>query len=292
MEQGSNRTQPMRAKTGSAAWRKVEECWSEGKFLCVGLDPVLERLPAAIQSGDPGERIFEFNRAIVDATADLVCAFKPNAAFYEQYGEAGYRALSETIAFIKSNYPGITVILDAKRGDIGSTTEAYARAVFDVLGADALTVNPYLGEEAVRPFLERADRGLLILCKTSNSGAAEFQDAIVGDTGRPLYLVVADHVARLWNSRGNCGLVVGATYPTDLGRVRDTVGGDVPILMPGLGAQGANAELALAGRGDPSWGLIANAARSVIYASAGADFAEAARREAEKLSVDLSEALK
>jgi orotidine-5'-phosphate decarboxylase len=271
----------------------LRERWqTSGSLICVGLDPDLERIPASMRgdAGDDAEASVEaallgFTQAIVDATADLVCAFKPNSAFFEQHGVAGMRALQRLIAYIHQRHPDVPVLLDAKRGDIGSTSVAYARAAFDVLGADAVTLHPYLGREALDPFLQRADRGCFILCRTSNPGAGEFQDrALRGTDGgvRPLYQRVAQAVASEWNGHGNCALVVGATYPEELGTVRE-LAGDLPILVPGVGAQGGDLEAIIHnGLDSHGHGLIISLSRSVLYASKGADFAEAGRREVER----------
>lgn len=266
----------------------------------MGLDPELERIPQVARGGRTGllspsaddqgndteGALIEFTQAIVDATAEFVCAFKPNSAFYEQYGPAGMRALQRLIAYIHGRYPEIPVILDAKRGDIGSTSAAYARAAFDAMQADAVTLHPYLGREALDPFLERADRGAFILCRTSNPGAGEFQDlatSAAADDAQPLYQRVAHAVATSWNTHGNCALVVGATYPEELRVVRALVG-DMPILVPGIGAQGGDlAGVVQNGRDSSGNGLIISLSRSVLYASSGADFAEAGRREAERV---------
>lgn len=262
-----------------------------GSLVCVGLDPDLERIPAGVRGaapergaseGDIEAALLSFTQAIVDATGDLVCAFKPNSAFFEQHGVAGMRALQRLIAHIHQRYPDVPVILDAKRGDIGSTSAAYARAAFDVMQADAITLHPYLGREALDPFLQRADRGCIILCRTSNPGAGEFQDvALRGADGgmRPLYQRVAQAVASTWNANGNCALVVGATYPEELGVVRE-LAGDLPILVPGVGAQGGDLEAVIRNGLDArGHGLIISLSRSVLYAASGADFAEAGRRE-------------
>lgn len=281
-----------------------------GSLVCVGLDPEIERIPQPARGGRTGllsatteaegeieGALVGFIQAIVDATAEVVCAFKPNSAFYEQYGPAGLRALQRLIAYIHARYPEIPVILDAKRGDIGSTSAAYARAAFDTLRADAVTLHPYLGREAISPFLERADRGCVILCRTSNPGAGEFQDLATGDgegddggEERPLYQRVARAVAGKWNTRGNCALVVGATYPEELRIVRGLVG-DMPILVPGVGAQGGDLEAVIgAGLDSAGQGLIISLSRSVLYASSGADFAEAAQREATRVKRAINEA--
>ncbi len=242
-------------------------------LLCVGLDPWRAAMPI--------DSIADFNRAIIDATSDLVCAYKPNWAFYEAEGISGIEALEATIDAVPDHVP---VVLDAKRGDIGNTAIAYARAAFETWGADAVTVNPYQGRDAVLPFLDYADKGVFVLARTSNPGSAEFQDLHVRGPGTegPLFEEVARQVAG-WNDNGNVGLVAGATVPGELARVRG-VAGTVPILIPGVGAQGGDLEAAVRNgtHEDGRRALIA-AARSVIYASDGADFAEAARAEAERL---------
>ncbi len=228
-------------------------------LLCVGLDPDPARFPQSLLAEpDP---TFSFNKAIIDATCDLVCAYKPNLAFYEAQGLAGLQALKRTIDYVP---PEIPVILDAKRGDIGSTAVAYARAAFDVWGADAITVNPYLGHDAVRPFTDYRDRGIFILCHTSNPGAEDFQTLLSG--GQPLYRIVVERALE-WNEAGNIGLVVGATYPEALSAVRE-MAPNMWFLLPGIGAQGGDLEKALAagldGRGQ---GVIVSASRSIIYAA-------------------------
>jgi orotidine-5'-phosphate decarboxylase len=253
------------------AWEKNDS------LVCVGLDPEIERFPAHIRA--EASPIFQFNRAIIDATADLVCAYKPQFAHYAAY-EAEDQ-LERTIEYIHRVHPGVPVILDAKRGDIGHTAERYAIEAFERYGADAVTVNPYLGGDSLEPFLRRAERGTLVLCRTSNPGAGDLQDLSVG--GRPLYQVVAELAARRWNSRGNCLLVVGATYPRELAEVRALVG-DMPLLVPGVGAQGGDVEPVVAnGCTRSGTGLIISSSRAILYASAGEDFAEAARAAAASL---------
>ncbi len=263
---------------------KLEHCWQQGNFVCVGLDSDYEQLPIAVkQSGSVEEALFVFNREIIDATYDLVCAYKPNAAFYEAQGEAGLRALMRTMYYIRETYPTIPVILDAKRADIGSTNAGYVSAAFDMLGVDAITVHPYLGKEALAPFLARKGKGIVILVKTSNPGSGEFQDMLVGEAREPLYQVVARHVAQSWNANGNCAVVVGATYPAELQKVRAMVG-DMPILIPGIGVQGGEIAVTVsAGKDSRGWGMIINSSRGIIYASRSQDFAEAARQATEQL---------
>ena len=251
---------------------RLRAAWDEKDSLaCVGLDPLIERLPAHIAAH--ASPIFHFNKAIIDATADLVCAYKPQFAHYAAC-EAEDQ-LERTIEYIHRAYPGIPVILDAKRGDVGSTADRYAIEAFERYGADAVTVNPYLGGDSLEPFLRYADRGVLVLCRTSNPGARDLQDLDVG--GRKLFAVVAELAATRWNSRGNCLLVVGATYPQDLAEVR-AITGDMPFLLPGVGAQGADVRAAVAaGQSADGRGLIVSSSRAIIHASSGVDFAAAAR---------------
>ena len=248
-------------------------------FLCVGLDPDPARLP----EGD----VAAFNRAIVEATADLVCVYKPNLAFYEALGPQGMEVLQRTLEAIPK---GIPVIADAKRGDIGSTAEAYARALFDVYGFDAATVNPYLGGDALSPFLERADKGVFVLCRTSNPGGADLQDRLIAADGhaRPLYEVVAELARDKWNVHGNVGLVVGATYPEELGRIRQLCP-DMTFLLPGVGAQGADVAAAVRNALDEGGGgFIITSSRQILYASSGRDYAQAARRVAKALRDEIN----
>ena len=262
----------------------LEQRWQANTLVCVGLDPIYERLPATIRQGVSSEdALFSFNRAIIDATHDLVCAYKPNSAFYEALGDNGMRALIKTVAYIKQTYPYIPVILDAKRADIGSTNIGYVQAAFDAIGADAITVHPYLGKEALAPFLARKDKGIIVLAKTSNPGSDEFQNLPVGDKQEPLYAVIARHVAEDWNTHGNCALVVGATYPSELEQVRAIVG-DMPILIPGIGAQGGDlAATIAAGKDSRGQGMIISSSREIIYASSDEHFAQAAREATKRL---------
>jgi orotidine-5'-phosphate decarboxylase len=248
-------------------------------LVCVGLDTSPELIP-------PGMSVFEFNKSIIDATADLVCAYKPNLAFYEAQGENGLEALYRTIKYVPKFIP---VIGDAKRGDIGNTSEAYARALFEQLGLDAATINPYLGFDAVEPFLKYKDKFAFILCRTSNKGAADFQSLSCEFEGkkRMLYEVVAEKASR-WNTNRNVGLVVGATYPDELKNIRQAHP-DMVILIPGVGAQGGDLNLAVHYGVDKHLrGIVINSARQIIYASKGADFALAARRAAISLRDELN----
>lgn len=235
-------------------------------LLCVGLDSDMRKIPAHLRNGQNTQ--FIFNKTIIDATHDLVCAYKPNSAFYEARGDRGIAELKRTCDYLHEKYPDIGIILDAKRADIGSTNEGYVEFAFDWLGVDAITLHPYLGREAIQPFLDRKEKGSIILCRTSNPGAGEFQDLSVdsGDQSVKLYQHVAQKIAEEWNVNGNCGLVVGATYPAELEIVRRIVG-DMTILVPGVGVQGGNLEKAVkAGVNSKGGGMIINASRSIIFA--------------------------
>ncbi len=246
-------------------------------LVCVGLDSDVDHQ-------------FVFNKAIIDATHDLVCAYKPNSAFYEARGVNGIKELKMTCDYLREKHPDIVIILDAKRGDIGSTNEGYVTYAFDWLGVDAITLHPYLGKEALKPFLDRKNKGCIILCKTSNPGAGELQDLNVdsGNQSNKLYQVVAEKIVNEWNSNGNCGLVAGATYPEELKIVRRIVG-DMPLLVPGIGAQGGNMKSSVeAGLDSHHAGMIINASRSIIFASQGPDFAKKAREETQKLRNEIN----
>jgi orotidine-5'-phosphate decarboxylase len=243
-------------------------------LLCVGLDPDPELMPEKVA-------LFEFNRAIIEATADLVCAYKPNLAFYEALGNEGLDALRRTVDCIPE---GIPIIGDAKRGDIGNTAKAYARTLFDILNFDAATVNPYLGFDSLEPFIQYRDKGVFILCRTSNAGALDFQalSCRVGYDHRPLFEIVADR-AEDWNRYGNIGLVVGATYPEELRLIRQSHP-DMPLLIPGIGAQGGDlASTVRYGVDAKGEKAIINSSRQIIYASREKDFPQAARRAASEL---------
>jgi len=262
---------------------QLRRAWQTSDSLaCVGLDPEIERFPRHIAAGP--SPIFQFNRAIIDATADLVCAYKPQFAHYAAY-EAEDQ-LERTIEYIHKTHPGVPVILDAKRGDVGNTAERYAIEAFERYGADAVTVNPYLGGDALEPFLRHADKGVAILCRTSNPGARDLQDLLIG--ARKLYQVVAELTAQRWNSRGNCLLVVGATYPGDLAEVRALVG-DMPLLVPGVGAQrGDVSQVVQNGQTAQGTGLIISSSRGILYASSGEDFAGAARAATQQLRGEIN----
>jgi orotidine-5'-phosphate decarboxylase len=257
---------------------QLERRWdASDSLVCVGLDPEIERFPAHIAASP--SPIFQFNKAIVDATADLVCAYKPQFAHYAAY-EAEDQ-LERTIDYIHRNHPGIPVILDSKRGDVGNTAQRYAIEAFERYHADAVTVSPYLGGDSLEPFLEYQDKGVIILCRTSNPGAGDLQDLEIG--GRRLFHIVADLAARRWNSRGNCLLVVGATYPRELAEVREIVG-NMPLLVPGVGAQGGDvAQVVQNGETDAGAGLVISSSRAILYAASGEDFASVAREATRKL---------
>lgn len=244
-------------------------------LLCIGLDADKEKLPRSILSeSDP---LFEFNKTIIDKTADLVSCYKANIAFYSAQGANGIEALRKTVSYIHAHYSDIPFILDAKRADIGNTAKQYAKEAFDVIKADAVTVNPYLGFDALEPFLERTDKGIIILCRTSNPGASDFQSLESDD--EPLYLKVAQKVA-VWNQKyNNCLLVVGATWPEELQKIRSIVP-DMFFLVPGIGSQGGDLEKTLQyGLTKEKSGLIIHVARTIIYASEES-FAESARKKA------------
>ena len=243
-------------------------------LLCVGLDPNPELMPS-------GVGVFEFNKAIIDATSNLVCAYKLNLAFYEALGDEGLNALRRTIKYVPDDVP---VIGDAKRGDIGNTAKAYAKAIFTNLSCDATTVNPYLGFDSIEPFIQYRDKGVFILCRTSNAGAIDFQSLrCESESGyRPLFELVALK-AEQWNTYGNIGLVVGATYPEELRLIRQSHP-DMPLLIPGIGAQGGDlASVVRYGVDAQGQKAIINSSRQIIYASREKDFAQAARHAASEL---------
>ncbi len=259
----------------------LEGQWEQGKFLCVGLDSDFEKIPESARGKGVRETIVGFNRAIIDATKDLVCAYKPNSAFYEAYGDEGWSALRETIQYIHEVAPKLPVILDAKRADIGNTNNGYVVSAFDHLRADAITVQPYMGGESLKEFFACEDKGVFVLCKNSNSGSGEFQDLEIN--GHPLYIHVARAFAEKWNTNRNCGLVVGATYPADIKRVRE-IDPEMPLLIPGIGVQGGDVEQSVKnGKDARGRGFIISTARVIIYASNGSDFADAARKKTTEL---------
>jgi len=244
--------------------------------ICLGLDLDPKKMPSDYAGTLKG--MFEFAHRIIDATADQVCAYKPNLAFYENHGPDGLALLQLIVDRIPDHIP---VILDGKRNDIGNTATQYASALFDRYHADWVTINPYLGYDSMRPFLEHKNKGVFVLCLTSNVGSKDFQ--LLKVDGRPLFKIVADRV-NYWNKDNNCGLVVGATHPDQLKEVRE-IAGDMPILIPGVGAQGGSLEKAIdAGTNNFRSPAVVNVSRSVLYASNGADFAQRARQEVIKLN--------
>lgn len=253
-----------------AAWQRT------GSLLCVGLDPEPSRFPGLLTNR--ADAIFEFCRTIVDATAPYASAFKPQIAYF-----AAHRAedqLEALIAHIHERHPGLPVILDAKRGDIGSTAEQYAREAFERYRADAVTVNPYMGFDSIEPYLAHEGKGVIVLCRTSNPGGSDLQFLETG--GRPLYQVVAQLAAQKWNASGQLSLVVGATFPKEIEVVRGLVG-DMPLLIPGIGAQGGDVEATVrAGRTQAGTGMMINSSRAILYASKGDDYAQAAVRAAQE----------
>ena len=255
----------------------LRQAWARhDSLVCVGLDPTPAKFPAHVRA-EP-DAVFAFCAAVVDATADLVCAYKPQIAHFAALRAED--ALERLIAYIHARHPDVPVILDAKRGDIGSTAQHYVSEAFERYQADAVTVNPYLGRDAVQPFLDHADKGVIILCHTSNRGAADLQDLLVDDGHNiplPLYQHLARSIAQEWNAHGNCVLVTGATWPEQLREVRALVG-DMPLLVPGIGAQGGDVQAVVRqGRTAAGDGLLVSSSRAILYASAGADFAQAAR---------------
>ena len=256
---------------------RLDAAWAHtDSMLCVGLDPEPSRLPVGMAQTPAG--IVTFLRSIIAATSDLACAYKPQIAHFAAIGAEA--ALLECIAAVRELAPHAVVILDAKRGDIGSTAAMYAREAFDRYGADAVTLNPYLGGESLEPFLKWVDRGTVILCRTSNPGAGEIQDWPEAD---PLYARVARLAVSKWNPQENLMLVAGATRPAELGRIRE-LAPEIPLLLPGLGAQGGDLDAAVeAGLDADGGGLVVNSSRAILYAGSGSDFATLARDEAQRM---------
>lgn len=256
----------------SAAWR------TNNSLLCVGLDPDIAKFPAHLQQQP--DAIYTFCKEIIDATAATACAFKPQIAYFSAMRAEDQ--LEAICAYLRENHPGIPIVMDAKRGDIGATAEQYAREAFERYGADAVTVSPYMGFDSVAPYLEWKDRGAIVLCRTSNAGGSDLQFLTVD--GVPLYQHVARLVAEKWNTNGQCGLVVGATFPQELAQVRGIIG-DMPLLVPGVGAQGGDIQATVhAGKTANGMGMMINSSRAILYAkpdlAAGEDFAQAAKRVA------------
>ncbi len=268
--------------------QRLAESWrTSASLVCVGLDPDPARFPASLRN-DAGA-IEEFCRNIIDATGDLVCAFKPQIAYFAAH--SAETALERVCDHIRREHPRAVLILDAKRGDIGDTAEMYAREAFDRYGADAVTVNPWLGTDSLEPFFARRDRGTIVLCRTSNPGSREVQSLRVTDGAEPLFETIARQAADDWSRRADVGLVVGATHPAELRRVREIVG-DLPLLVPGVGAQGGDPASVIAnGATADGTGLIVNSSRAVIYASSGDDYAAAARAAAMSLRDTLNESV-
>jgi len=243
-------------------------------LLCVGLDSDLRKLPAAFRAKDAPQ--LAFNRYIIDATAACAAAFKFNMAFYEVNGADGWRQLAQSVNYLRERHPDILIISDAKRGDIGNTSGAYARAIYDELGFDAVTLNPYLGRDALEPFLDYSDKACIILCRTSNPGAGELQNLSLN--GRPLWQIVAEKAAGTWNANGNCMLVASGANPAEMAQIR-AIAGEMTLLVPGIGAQGGDIKAAVqAGLNRAGRGLIINSSRGIIFADDPAEAASGLRR--------------
>ncbi len=270
----------MTTTTTAFRQRLREASERNNSLLCVGLDPD----PAEMNGRD----IADFCIAIIDATIDLVCAYKPNLAFYEAHGSVGYAALERIVAHVNGHVP---VLGDAKRNDIGNSARFYAQGLFETMGLDAVTVNPFLGRDSLQPFLDYEDKGVFILCRTSNPGGADLQGLSASYDGvpMPLYEAVA-HLSNSWDTNGNIGLVTGATYPSEAKRIREICPG-MPFLVPGVGTQGGELESALSATLDADGGgILVNSSRGILYASTGADFADAARMAAENLRTQIQAA--
>lgn len=280
--------------------QKLEAKWAKGKFVCVGLDPDPQQFPVHLKELSIEEQLFAFFKEIIDATGKIAAAFKPNTAWFEDFDEAvGIRVYELLCHYIRCFYPHVVLICDAKRGDIGKTNAGSVRWLFDRCRADAVTVQNYFGQKAVQPFLDRTDKGVFVLCRTSNEGAGEFQDKEVSVSSKelseilkhaasahnlsyhiPLYQYVAARVNTFWNGNNNCGLVTGATYPEEIGKVRE-VAPKLPLLIPGIGTQGGDLEksvkYAVADGELTAKGFLVSSSSGVLYASSGLDFAKAAR---------------
>lgn len=249
---------------------KLEQAWqTQQSLLMVGLDPDIARMPAPLASAP--DALWQFCKGIVDATAPYVCGFKPQIAHFSAIGAED--VLQDICHYIRDQHPSLPLVLDAKRGDIGSTAERYAIEAFDRYQADAVTINPYMGKDSADPYLDRKDKGVIVLCRTSNPGGSDLQSLVVD--GEPLYLRVARLVAEQWNEHGQCGLVVGATFPNELRQVRQCVGNDMPLLVPGIGAQGGDVlATCQAGCDSKGTGMMINSSRAVLYAGSGEDWLE------------------
>jgi orotidine-5'-phosphate decarboxylase len=269
---------------------KLKKAWDAShSLLCIGLDPDLGRFPACLQ-GRP-DAIFAFCKAIIDETADVVCAFKPQIAYF--HAERAEDQLEAVCRYLRENYPHIPLVLDAKRGDIGATAEQYAREAFERYQADAVTLNPYMGFDSIEPYLRYREKGAIVLCRTSNPGGSDLQFLPVNDAGDriPLYQHVARIVAEDWNTNGQCALVVGATFPQELAAVRKIVG-NMPLLVPGIGAQGGDIQATVkAGKTPDGRGMMINSSRAILYAGTGEDeeFAKISRQVAIKTRDEINQ---
>ena len=264
----------------------IEQIQKKKSFLCVGLDTDINKIPQHLL--DAEDPVFEFNKQIIDKTAEFAVAYKPNTAFYEVYGAKGWQSLEKTIQYIKANYPEIFIIADAKRGDIGNTSANYAKAFFNTLKVDALTVAPYMGKDSVEPFLGFEDKWVILLALTSNKGSQDFQYLNVGE--RMLHQQVLQ-TATTWASSEQMMFVVGATHPEELGEIRKMLP-DYFFLVPGVGAQGGDLRTVAKYGLSKECGLLVNSSRGIIYASNGSDFADKAAEEAHKLQQQMEETLK
>jgi orotidine-5'-phosphate decarboxylase len=258
--------------------KKLQQSWQRSNsLLMVGLDPDPTRLPDGLRTDADG--LFVFCRDIIDATAPYVCGFKPQIAYFSAIGAEP--ALEKVCQYLLKHYPHLVLMLDAKRGDIGATAEQYAAEAFDRYQADAVTINPYMGFDSAQPYLARNNKGVIVLCRTSNPGGSDLQALSV--QGKPLYLAVAEMVATRWNQSGQCGLVVGATYPEELALVRKAVGNDMPLLVPGIGAQGGDIlSTCQAGCNAQGTGMMVSSSRAILYASSGEDWAQASAQSAQE----------
>jgi orotidine-5'-phosphate decarboxylase len=271
----------------SVVMRKIDERTEAAQsLLCVGLDPEIDRIPARFRSEE--WPLFAFNRWIIEQTHRYAVVYKPNMAFYEAGGLKGLHELELTMEYLRTEHPEIVTICDAKRGDIGNTNRGYVASIFDKMGFDAVTLHPYLGRAALEPFLERSDKACVILCRTSNVGAGEFQDLVVD--GRPLYEAVSERVSAEWNAKGNCMLVVGATYPEEMRRIR-AIAPQMVFLVPGIGAQGGDVEAVIsAGADERGKGLLISSSRGILFSDDPAKAARELRDEINAARVRLSEA--
>ncbi|TDR31839.1 orotidine-5'-phosphate decarboxylase [Hydromonas duriensis] len=268
---------------------QLHNAWhTQNSLLCVGIDPDITKMPAPLRDMPAERAFFEFGQAIIDATAPYACSFKPQIAYFSAHHAED--ALQELIAYSHKHHPHIPVILDAKRGDIGSTAAQYAIEAFERFKADAVTVNPYMGFDSVEPYLAYSDKGVIVLCRTSNPGGSDLQFLNVDINGqsKPLYQHVAHLVANQWNATGQCALVVGATFPNEIKQVRDIVG-DMPLLIPGIGAQGGDLAATLAaGLNARGTGVMINSSRAIIYASNDEHFAQAAAQAAQETTIEIN----